>query len=393
MSDSNAGKKQIGKDAQAALRGWLEQAKKAGYIKQFYEKFRNGYPNYDAKQFYAPFLVEFKDGNKWILYSTTSLRDRVKETQWDAENIKKIDSTITKAYLVYPNGRPKKDRDSFVNFNKKIEGDSIYTSLDGAIPLATFMALIVKIGTDGKSKGFITCAKGNAFEERVAQSLKSEANLRVLKGNLEDSITSDVELLAKIFEKLGLDPTQIDSIDATSSKEVIGFLPCGGQPKTDVLANVHYVSGNTEVLTISCKNTGDNKVTVGQHKADDIASAIDPLNSRLKELLNKFQINGRLSDMTPTETEELKKELAPIMKTFCRFVIGGIKGPGDPVKQWAKYVMICRDDPDDFTFYTLDEYIDVLLSEPSENFGTPFSWTFASGERGNSIQFKAKVKG
>lgn len=391
MSDSNAGKNQIGKDAQVSLGGWLKQAKKAGYIKEYYERHRDGYAGHSKTQFYAPFLIEFKNGDRWILYSTTSLRDRVKEDFWDAENLKAIDPTIVKAFLIYPDGRPQKVRDAFASFNKRIEDRTIYSPLDGAIPFATFQALVVSIGTAGKSSGYIAGAEGRAFEVRVANSLRNKANLRVLKGKPDDSIPVDIGLLDAVLDKISLDPRAISFISSSADREDIGTLPSGGSPKTDVLANIFLDSGDQSTLTISCKKTGASSVTIGQHKADDIALAVDPLNTKLKTLLNKFQVEGTLSAMSSDEIQELTDELAPMMKTFCRFIIGGVGGPGDPNKHWAKYVMVCRDDPDDFKFYTLDEYIDELLSKPRKHFGTPFSWTYASGSKGNDIQFKVDV--
>ena len=226
----------------------------------------------------------------------------------------------------------------------------------------------------------------------MASALRNKANLRVLKGVLDDSIPVDIGLLDAVLDKMGLDPKAISFISSSAEREDIGFLPSGGSPKTDVLADIFFDAGTKDTLTISCKKTGASNVTIGQHKADDIAQAIDPLNTKLKALLNKFQVEGTLSAMSQTEIQELTDELNPVMKKFCRFIIGGIGGPGDPHKHWANYVMVCRDDPDDYTFYTLDEYIDELLSKPRKHFGTPFSWTYASGSKGNDIQFKVDVK-
>ena len=373
------------------MQGILEQAKKARFINDFIGPFRSGYSGHEENQFYAPFLVSFMNGEKWVLFSTTTLRDRVKENQWDAENIKAIDARITKAILVYPKPKNPKELGLFVKYNERIAKRTIVSAIDEVMSLEDFENLLVKIGKAGKSENFISGAMGRAFEARVSNSLKNKANLRFLKGKNDDSMPRDVELMDTILEKLGIDPNDIDYIFASADDDVIGTLPSRGKPKTDVLANIHLTTGDPRIVTISCKRTDRTTVTIGQHKAEDIADAVDPGNTRLRELLELFQKEGTLEAMSPTDRSELEKELAPVLRRFCYFIIGGVNGLGDPDRHWAKYVMVCRKDPDDYSFYSLEEYVDELLSKPLGNFGTPFHWTYASGCKGKDIQFKVNV--
>lgn len=97
-------------------------------------QYRNGYDEFSANQFFAPFLVEFTNGEAWILFSTNSIRtDRVCIQQWNSYHLKNIRSSITKAYLVIPNeiANNKKEFEIAMSYNEKIRNKEIFSSIDG----------------------------------------------------------------------------------------------------------------------------------------------------------------------------------------------------------------------------------------------------------------------
>ena len=109
----------------------LQQEKIISYCETQY---RNGYSEFSASQFFAPFLVEFMNGEAWILFSTNSIRsDRVCIQQWNSYHIKNIRSSVTKAYLVIPNEivNNKKEYEIAMSYNDKINNKDIYSSIDG----------------------------------------------------------------------------------------------------------------------------------------------------------------------------------------------------------------------------------------------------------------------
>ena len=158
-----------------------------------------------------------------------------------------------------------------------------------------------------------------------------------------------------------------------------------------MLCYIVKTDGTQIVETISCKNTDGDSVSVGQHKADDICDAIDPSNDELRNLLNKWQIEGTLSAFSEADSARLTELLNPLMEKFCNYVIGGVGGLGDQTTQWARYVIVCHADPNDIDVYTLQKYVEQLLAQPTEHYGTPFSWTYASKSKGKNIQFKVSV--
>ena len=67
----------------------LDFLKENGTIVYCTKDYRCGYPSCSEKQFFAPFYIEFQDGNAWILYATNSIRnDRMCIQQWHSEHIK-----------------------------------------------------------------------------------------------------------------------------------------------------------------------------------------------------------------------------------------------------------------------------------------------------------------
>lgn len=393
MSETNAGKQQIGLDAKKALESFFLEAKEAKFIKDFTVNYRNGYKGLKEDQFYAPFLIEFINGDKWILYSTTSFRDRVKESLWDAFNLKTIDPTIKGAYLIYQRPTSEKELQRFASAQLEIEKGEIFTSLDGIVEFDYFRNSIETIGSKGKTAGFLHDARGNSFEVRVSNALGSVANLRYLKTGGKDTITRDLPYLSLFLSVVGLSHHDIARIESTADKKKIGLLPSGGKPKTDVLTKICFDDNSEQLITLSCKSSNAKTVTVGQHKADDICKAVDPWNYKLRALLNKFQVKGTLSGLNKAEEKELESLLAPKLFEFCCFILGGINGPGNPDTQWAKYIFIAKDDVGkEIEMFKLEDYVKKLLSKSAAHYGTPFYWTFASGNRGKNIQFKVKIR-
>lgn len=109
----------------------LQQEKLIAYCETQY---RDGYAEFSTNQFFAPFLVEFTNGEIWLLYSTNSIRtDRVCIQQWNSYHIKNIRSNVTRAYLVVPDEilNNKKEFDIAMSYNEKICNKELFSSIDG----------------------------------------------------------------------------------------------------------------------------------------------------------------------------------------------------------------------------------------------------------------------
>lgn len=103
-----------------------------GYLAAVIKEYRIGRPGFsNPEQFYAPFLLQFNNRERWIVYSTTSCRtDRIKGQQWDADNLKNLDPSITFAYLVYPDDALPSEIKSFVAQQGKYDSRWEYSRID-----------------------------------------------------------------------------------------------------------------------------------------------------------------------------------------------------------------------------------------------------------------------
>ena len=95
-------------------------------------EYRNGYAEYDTKQFYAPFYIEFQNGEGWLLFSSSSIRnDRMNNQQWNSLHLKKIAPNISRAYLVIPDDISQNPKEKTIaeNYQKKITG-KMYSAIE-----------------------------------------------------------------------------------------------------------------------------------------------------------------------------------------------------------------------------------------------------------------------
>lgn len=393
MSMSNSDRTEHGKNAQDGLEAVMQHCLELGYIKSIVTNYRvglNGYP--DDQQFYAPFLIELPDGKKWAIYSTTSMRDRFKGQLWDAYFLKKIDSSIIMAYLVYPDGLDSKTEKPFLTKKFAINSKSGYYSIDDILSQDEFNNIIETyvLGTtiNGSNAGKL----GNKFEDRVAHLLSYSANLQKWKTGAATLEGLHYNIFSSIVECFELPKDKTLSITATSNKKAIGHLPSGGNPKTDVLVDVQFLDGTSSSYTISCKRSSAKEVSIHDYTADQFAEILDENNEELRLLLEGFQAAGSLSAFGETNCDRLSKVIAPYVKKLSLWTLGGEYGYGNKDTQWAEYILTYDTTDNTTSIHRLLDYYDALISEKhSRNFGTPFSWTYPSKQRGKRIQLKSKI--
>jgi hypothetical protein len=232
---------------------------------------------------------------------------------------------------------------------------------------------------------------GRAFEKDVANLLNNESYLQMLKNGATDCSDWKFSCFSKMIKSFGLIPTDIIRIEATSEKEVIGLLPSGGQPKTDVWAIIFLTSGEKQNITISCKRTIRGSVSVHQYTADKFADVLDPNNDSLRVLLNIFQFYANARDMPNADRIALKTLLQPLLPKLCRWVLGGFGGDCSSPIQYANYLISYNPTIEYFGVHSVEDYTKMLLKHSPLAFGTPFGWTYASKQRQRSIQLKMPI--
>lgn len=391
MAFSNADKQQHGKSAQDSLESLLLQCREKEYIISIEKSFRVGRSGFSNKsQFYAAFLIEFRDGLKWALFSTTSLRtDRIKGQQWDTVNLKSIVKAIDRAYLVYPDGCS--DSNKFVQQNEKYKTKCEYSALDGVVSQIEISDMIEEYALKDRSLGQKKDIEGNNFEQQVSSILSCKENLRKWKTNSPVIEGVHYSFFKEMVECFELDPKTTVNISATSDKTIIKRLPSGGNPKTDVIVEVTDTSDAVTYFTISCKRSSSSKVSVHQYTADAFADVLDKNDEQLRSLLRGFQAAGSMKGFGKEKCQQLQEKLEPYIKKLSFWVLGGIGGDGTPI-QCANYILTYDNSDNTIRMHSLEDYYNLLVEKGKKgNFGTPFSWTYPSKHRGKSIQLKCEI--
>lgn len=393
MDNSNGDKSRHGVNAQNSLEDIFSFCKEHNYIDGFMKNYRAGLAGYrNDVQFYAPFLLMFPGGERWIIFSTTSMRtDRIKGQQWDAHNLKQINSSITAAYLVYPNGLPVKDMSEFCRQNAKYVQGFEFSAIDGILSQDQLYRTIEEHALQDLNIGQIKDLQGRYFEERVASTLSNSENLTKWLKNDRNLTGMYYSMFETILNSFDLQNVPVE-IRATTSKEVIKKLPSGGNPKTDIFVEVIYEEDCRETFTISCKRTNRTSVSVHQYTADTFANVLDPSNESLRYYLNQFQAAGSVSGMGEDAAAQLTEALEPYLHKLALWVLGGNFGDGNPSIQWASHILTYDDEAEEMSIHKVEDYYDILLAEGARgNFGTCFSWTYPSKRRGQSIQLKCSI--
>lgn len=394
MFFSNGEKSQHGKNAQTSIGELLESCKEKKYIKDITINYRAGKQGFsNDKQFYAPFLIKFPDNDCWLIFSTTSMRtDRIKGQQWDACNLKEINSNISKSFLVYPDGVNSIEAASFENQNKKYKQHVEYSAIDAIISQDTLYNLIESKSTAALSSGRLKDIQGRNFEDRIALCLSNRDNFH--KWKLHDKTLTGLyyPFFEIMLNSLNMNAADIKSIHATADKKRIGKLPSGGNPKTDVLVEIFLLNGETRTFAISCKRSSSQRVSVHEYSADSFVDALDPSNQKLSSLLHEFQQNPSLSSFGKQNGSDLTKELSPYRDKLARWALAGINGSGKPDIQWATHILTYDNNDNTIAFHSVDNYIEALKQAGvTGHFGTFFTWTYPSNKKGRSIQLKCKI--
>lgn len=392
--NENKQKSVSGNNQDELLKSIVEDAKDKNYVSEYNYKYRVGDPNYKLQgQFFCPCIIHFSDGEKWLLYTSTSYRtDRAKEWHWDAFNIKRIDNTIGKAYLVYSESITDTEKQQFLKAKKAYTEKNGFYAIDDVFSERELEDEIQKRGLINTQSGLVHNLVGNSFEDQVVNILNNTDNLIKYKG-IETEKASVLPgrlypLFTEILSKTIKDGKEkILSIDATCDKRRIGRLPSGGNPKTDILIKVFYEDNSSQIITISCKRSTTNAVSIHQYKAEDFASVLDPTNENLRNLIKEFQNNPTIRDFGTDNEKALTEALAPYLDKLIIWALSG-QCENANENQVAQYLLFYNGS--NYAIHTTEEYA-KRLKKIKHHFGTPFSWTYASGQRGRSIQLKCPI--
>ena len=253
--------------------------------------------------------------------------------------------------------------------------------------------------------GAINDKLGDVYEEYCVTILNSKKYLVDLQSNIHN--TSDLEVLYRILICNNI--RNFKAIHSISATNTIPHRSTGGSPKTDIIATVCMIDGVKVTLPISCKQSTVTKVALAEFDVDTICTEMRIIDPRLKELMLKHQSDGSAKNFTSKEKAELTDLIAPIRRNFVRWVLSGspdadvndICAPTSIIKFKLKKpkdrynINISAGDFDyiSFDMLTIEECIDSIMYKSNGSFKpggfkTGLSWTYATGSKGQKIQFK-----
>lgn len=402
MDESNSGKEQAensvnqneekqlhGQNGITSLEQMVETLKNRDYIVEYTKNYSIGDPEKDDKQFKSQFMIEFQDSDEWLLHSTTTIRDRIKQQQWDFSNIKRLNAYVKKGYVVVPDGMDPDEQKKATQYNESIVNGKIVSAVDGVVTLSEAYSLVEHKGAELLSSGKAHAILGLHFEEKIADAINNRQNFEKWNGDDPLAVGYLYNLFSGLVEKFDLNPNSVRKLTATTK---IPKLESGGSPKTDVLIVAYFVDGSRKNYTISCKRSNAKSVSMHEYTADDFASVLNPSDMELREYLLEFQKAGGITELGKQKAEELEEILSQYNEKLTRWVLAGEGGEGDPDTQWAQYIMLLDDESGAVSIYTINEYIIHLEEQGAKGqLGTYFAWTYPSSGKGKRIQLKGKM--
>lgn len=369
----------------------LANLKKRKYIKDFtfFSKTdRRGYPGL-KDQFYFPFLIEYDNGDKWIIQSSTTFpRERMNGYQWNAQHFKEIDSTIKKALVIYPDAMQENDIRKCVRLHNDISDKKILSYIDGVVSFAELYMMIEEKWLSNSTSGHGSAMRGTAFEKWLIDILTHTSNKDIWNGNGNIGLGFNYPFFEKILIKFGVPGNEIIStIEATDN---ISSLPgSGGKPKTDVLVKIH-TDENSYQHSISSKRTNSKWVSIHQYKVEDYINVLKIEEESLKDALKALQRTGAPTQISDHEKNIISTLLPKYFRALAEWAYAGTGGSGD-ITQRADHFTVYKNQTKELEIYEKEEYIEKILSEVTNGqFGSPFQFTY-TGKRGSNIQLKGKV--
>ncbi|PFV93052.1 hypothetical protein COL08_22935 [Priestia megaterium] len=387
---SNLEKSLHGKNAQEKILTILNLFKSKGYIVDFSQKYKIGYPEKKKDQFFFQYLMTLQNGEEWIVQSTTSIRsDRINIQQWNAYHIKKINSKITRAIIVCPDGLSEKEMNYYLSYKKQIDNGILYSAIDDVINISDFYNLIEEMGLHSKSLGARKALEGNNFENRIVEILNDNSNLTKWNYNSSIEVGFQYEFFNQIlkFFKLSSDD-YIVSIEATNE---IPSLPTRGKPKTDIKVEITLEGSSTPLIyTISCKRTSSKWVSIHEYPVTSFIQVLNIDDEKLKEALCALQDAGGVQSLQKHYKDELESKLPYYNEALAKWAYGGVGGSGNPAIHWADYMFVYKNETQQLEMWDLNSYLVEILKIGGQ-LNTPFKWTYPSKGKGKRIQLKGKI--
>ena len=234
---------------------------------------------------------------------------------------------------------------------------------------------------------------GDVMEEYCVSILKSKKILEKYKNNSLNLNNTDEYIFYHLLKKFNIDINSILYIDATTK---IQHRFTGGNPKTDIITEIHTNSAEVITIPFSVKSSTARKVAMAEFDVDTIVNEVGITNVELKRLLLKHQLDASAKNFSHDEKQLLRKYLSPYAKNFVKWVLTGTTKENEDLRYpryIIKFSLTKQDEIKDIKVYTIEEFVNTIMLDKNLNpkkggFGTGLGWTYATGSKGKKIQFK-----
>ena len=234
---------------------------------------------------------------------------------------------------------------------------------------------------------------GDAIEDYCVSILNSTEILNKYKTNCINTNDTDEFIFYNTLSKIPVDKNKIIKIFATRDIE---HRFTGGNPKTDMIIEIHCADSRVIPVPISIKSSTVSKVAMAEFDVDTIVREVGIREAELKNLLLKHQVDASAKNFTAEEKEKLYELLIPYARKFVRWVLAGSPVESEDLRfpvLMIKFALTKTDEIKDINVYSIEEYVDSVMLDKNHNikkggFGTGLSWTYATGSKGRKIQFK-----
>lgn len=234
---------------------------------------------------------------------------------------------------------------------------------------------------------------GDAIEDYCVSILNSDEILTKYKMEHIDLNNPDEFIFCHIISRIPIKKNNIIKILATRDIE---HRFTGGNPKTDIIIEIHLTDPKIIQVPISVKSSTVAKVAMAEFDVETIINEVGIKEPELKSLLLKHQIDASAKNFTLEQKERLFTLLQPYSRKFVRWVLAGSPIESEDLRYpvlMIKFALTKTDEIKDIKVYTIEEYVDSVMLDKNQKlkkggFGTGLSWTYATGSKGKKIQFK-----
>lgn len=253
--------------------------------------------------------------------------------------------------------------------------------------------LLEKYNVENLAHGAKEDKMGDAIEEYCVSILNSNIILNNFKQNKLNLDNTDEFIFYHTVKRFPVDINEIIKIHATRDIE---HRFTGGNPKTDIIVEIHCSNSKVIPIPISIKSSTVAKVAMAEFDVDTIVNEVGIKEPELKSLLLKHQIDASAKNFTQEQKEKLFTLLQPYSKKFVRWVLAGSPVESEDLRYpilMIKFALTKTNEIKNINVYSIDEYVDSVMLDKNlklkkGGFGTGLGWTYATGSKGRKIQFK-----